>query len=200
MALGSKKNDPGNHQSAAPTTAAADTGAPAGASETTVGAVGTGGTGGTAESSGATGSGPATATSTPAATTEPAPAKPAKPSRAAKRDAEPAKSRKNRGAAVKSGADQVRRLLAQAVWLVAALFALVLAIGALLVAVDQTNRGNDLVQFILDAANAVDFGVFDRRDGVMKFEGKSANALVNWGLAAVVWLVLGRIADRLIRP
>jgi hypothetical protein len=26
------------------------------------------------------------------------------------------------------------------------------------------------------------------------------NALVNWGLAAVVWLIIGRIVERIIRP
>lgn len=100
----------------------------------------------------------------------------------------------------KSGVARARTALAQAVWALAALLALVLAIGALLVAIDQTNESNGLVSFILDLADGVDLGVFDRKDGVMSFKTDSANALVNWGLAAVVWLVIGRVAERIVKP
>lgn len=103
-------------------------------------------------------------------------------------------------AKARTGTARARTVVAQAVWAIAALLAVVLAIGALLVAIDQTNESNGLVSFILDLANGVDLGVFDRNDGVMTFKTDSANALVNWGLAAVVWLVLGRVAERLIRP
>ncbi len=99
-----------------------------------------------------------------------------------------------------SGSARVRTRAAQAVWAVAALFALVLAVGALLVAIDQTNESNALVRFVLDLADSLDLGVFDRQDGVMSFDTDSANALVNWGLAAVAWLVIGRVLERLIRP
>lgn len=90
--------------------------------------------------------------------------------------------------------------MAQAVWALSALLALVLAVGALLVAIDQTNESNGLVTFILDLADGVDLGVFDRKDGVMSFETDSANALVNWGLAAVAWLIIGRVLERVIKP
>ena len=100
----------------------------------------------------------------------------------------------------RSGTARARVSLAQGVWAVAAVLALVLAVGALLVAIDQTNESNGLVSFILDLADAVDLGVFDRRDGVMSFDTAAANALVNWGLAAVVWLLIGRLLERLIRP
>ena len=66
-----------------------------------------------------------------------------------------------------------RARIAQLVWLVCVLCALVLALGALLVALDA-NTENALVVFIKDAADAVDLGVFDRNDGVMKFEGENA--------------------------
>lgn len=100
----------------------------------------------------------------------------------------------------RSGTARARVAVAQAVWAACALLALVLAIGALLVAIDQTNESNGLVSFILDLADGVDLGVFDRNDGVMTFETQAANALVNWGLAAVVWLIVGRVLERLIRP
>ena len=80
--------------------------------------------------------------------------------------------------------------------------ALFLAIGALLVALDA-NQGNGLVSFVLDGADTVDLGVFSRVEGIKDFGKPNAdvkNALVNWGMAAVVWLVAGRVLDRIIRP
>ena len=114
----------------------------------------------------------------------------------------------NRGAAAaakaKAGADFLRLRIAQIVWLVCVAAALVLAVGALLIALgDSVNRDNALVTFIIDLADKLDFGVFDREDGVFSFDGKNAevkNALVNWGLAAMIWLIGGRILDRIIRP
>ena len=113
-----------------------------------------------------------------------------------------------RGAAAaakaKAGADFVRLRIAQLVWLVCVLAALVLAAGALLIALeDSVNRGNDLVEFVLDAADRIDLGVFDRDNGVFGFDGENAetkDALLNWGIAAVVWLVVGKIVDKVIRP
>jgi len=113
-----------------------------------------------------------------------------------------------RGAAAaakaKAGLDLVRLRLAQLVWLVCVLAALVLAIGALLIALgDAIDQKNDLVKFVLDVADKLDFGVLGRDDGVFDFDGKNAevkDALLNWGLAAIVWLIGGRILDRIIRP
>lgn len=95
-----------------------------------------------------------------------------------------------------------RSALAQLIWLIAALCALLLAIGALLIALDA-NRSNDLVHAILRAADYVDLGVFSRSDGVKQFRGDGAdvkNALFNWGLGAVAWLVVGRVLDRIVKP
>jgi hypothetical protein len=111
-----------------------------------------------------------------------------------------------RGAAAaakaKAGADFVRLRVAQVAWLVCVLAALVLAIGALLVALDG-DLENDLVRFVLDTADRVDLGVFDRTEGIKQFHGQNADvkdALLNWGLGALAWLVAGRILDRVIRP
>jgi hypothetical protein len=62
-----------------------------------------------------------------------------------------------------------------------------------------------LVKFCIDTADKLDFGVFSRTDGVAHWKGQShsaltKNACVNWGLAAVVWLVGGKIVEKLIRP
>ena len=96
----------------------------------------------------------------------------------------------------------VRVRIAQLVWLVCVVCALFLAIGALLIALDA-NKENALVEFVLDGANAVDLGVFSRTNGIKDFSGDNAevkNALFNWGIGAIAYLVVGRILERLIRP
>ncbi|HYH34961.1 MAG TPA: hypothetical protein VD814_07410 [Nocardioides sp.] len=101
-----------------------------------------------------------------------------------------------------STVSKVRVWLAQLVWLVFVACALLLAVGALLVALDANAR-NALVELVLDGADAVDLGIFSRRNGIKEFRGDGAdvkNALLNWGLGAVAYLVVGRILDRLIRP
>ena len=99
-------------------------------------------------------------------------------------------------------ATKIRAKMAQLLWLVCALAALLLAVGALLVALDA-NQKNDLVDFVLRAADFVDLGVFSREDGIKQFRGQGAdvkNALFNWGLGAIAWLVVGRILDRIVKP
>ena len=59
------------------------------------------------------------------------------------------------------------------------------------------------MKFVLAAADRVDLGIFSRDNGIKQFSGANAdtkNALFNWGLGAVAWLIVGRILDRLIRP
>lgn len=97
---------------------------------------------------------------------------------------------------------RVRVVVAQVIWLLFLVAALFLAVGALLIAVDA-NQKNDLVQFVLDGADRVDLGIFSKDNGIKEFSGSNAetkNALFNWGIGAVVWLVVGRVLDRLIRP
>ena len=97
---------------------------------------------------------------------------------------------------------QVRVRVAQVVWLVAVLCALLLAVGALLIALDA-NKDNGLVDLVLDGADSVDLGIFTRNNGIKDFRGDGAdvkNALLNWGLGALAYLVVGKVLDRLIRP
>jgi len=138
----------------------------------------------------ATAGAPATA-GTPAKT--PRPPKAAKPTKAEK----PANAPRER-------ADLTvwRTRVSQLLWTAFVLLALVLAVAALLVAIDA-NEDNGLVDFVLRAADAVDLGVFSRENGVREFTGDNAetkNALFNWGLGAVVYLLLGRLVERLVRP
>ena len=99
-------------------------------------------------------------------------------------------------------ATKIRATVAQVLWLACVLSALLLAVGALLIALDA-NKSNDLVDAVLRAAGVVDLDVFSRGDGIKQFRGQGAevkNALFNWGLGAIAWLVVGRILDRIIKP
>ena len=99
-------------------------------------------------------------------------------------------------------ASVVRSRAAQVIWLAAVVCALVLAVGALLVALDA-NQDNPLVELVLDVARAVDLDVFSPDNGVFTFDGADAatkSALANWGLGAVLYLVVGRILERIVRP
>jgi hypothetical protein len=114
------------------------------------------------------------------------------------------RQRKDRraGKKVAAGVNAVRSRIASVVWLVAVVCALFLAIGALLIAL-KANQGNAIVTFVLDGADRLDLGVFSRKDGIFTFTGKSAatkNALVNWGIGAIAYLIVGKVLDRIIRP
>lgn len=101
----------------------------------------------------------------------------------------------------------LRSQVALAIRVVFVVFAAVLAIGALLVAFrDNVSETNSLVRFVNDFADAID-GPFSRGNGVFHFTGKghdaaasavTKNALVNWGIAAVIYLLIGRVVGRLV--
>jgi hypothetical protein len=96
----------------------------------------------------------------------------------------------------------VRTRVAQLLWIVCVVFALFLAVGALTYAL-KANPDNGLVDFVRTWADRVDLGVFSQENGVKEFVGKNSdtkNALFNWGLGAIFWLVLGRVLDRIVRP
>jgi hypothetical protein len=110
----------------------------------------------------------------------------------------------DRAAQTKAVADLVRLRVAQLVWLVCVLAALVLALGALCIAL-KANEDNGLVKFCIDTADKLDLGAFSRSDGVAHWKGHShsamtRNACVNWGLAAVVWLIAGKAVERIVHP
>ena len=113
-------------------------------------------------------------------------------------DAPVARKKKDRqvGKKVVAGTNAIRSRIASVVWLVAVVCALFLAVGALMVALGM-NQDNAIVAFVLDGARKLDFGTFK------DFTGKSAatkEALTNWGIAAVIYLVIGKVLDRIIRP
>ena len=97
---------------------------------------------------------------------------------------------------------RTRRILGQVVWTAAVVAALFLALGALLVAL-KANQDNALVKFVLQVADVLDLGLFDRVNGIKQFSGGDAavkDALFNWGLGALAWLLVGRLLERVLRP
>jgi hypothetical protein len=106
------------------------------------------------------------------------------------------------GKKVVAGANAVRSRIASLVWLVAVVCALFLAVGALLVAL-KANPDNAIVSFVLDVANKLDLGVFSRENGIFTPKNDPEgvkSALINWGIGAIAYLVVGKILDRIIRP
>jgi hypothetical protein len=97
----------------------------------------------------------------------------------------------------------IRSQVARAVRIVFGVLAAVLALGAVLVVLrDNINESNSVVKLITDVADAIS-GPFSRDDGVFDFTGKNAeakNALLNWGIAAIVYLLIGRFLANAIAP
>src|SRR5688500_11140958 len=79
----------------------------------------------------------------------------------------------NRKGRATAAASALRARVAQVIWLICVLCALALALGALLIAL-KANRDNGLVQFVLDAADTVDLGVFSKDEGIKQFTGSGA--------------------------
>jgi hypothetical protein len=99
---------------------------------------------------------------------------------------------------------QVRSRVAQVVWLLFVVAAVFLAVGALCIALDF-QKNNPLVEFFLAGADFFDLGIFsiEKGEGIKSFGGANAdvkNALFNWGIAAIVYLIVGRIVVRIIQP
>jgi hypothetical protein len=97
----------------------------------------------------------------------------------------------------------IRTRLAKIWRIVFGVLAAILALGALLVVLrDNINESNSVVKLITDVADAIS-GPFSRDDGVFDFTGKNAeskNALLNWGIAAIVYLFIGRFGGNAIAP
>jgi hypothetical protein len=101
-----------------------------------------------------------------------------------------------------AGIRRLRTLLGEIVWFGCLAAASALLLGAVLVVLDANTR-NALVEAVLKAADWADLGVFSRTAGVKQFTGDCAavkNAITNWGLGAVAWLVVGRVARRILTP
>ena len=92
-----------------------------------------------------------------------------------------------------AGGAMARASIARAVMLVAYAIAAILVLGILLVVL-KANPSNDIVQFVRDAASTLAGPL----DGLFKLDSNKAEKAVNWGLAAVVWVALGKLIARLL--
>lgn len=90
---------------------------------------------------------------------------------------------------------KVRTSLARLIWLLALLAALTLGTGALLVTL-KANPDNVLVSAVVGAAEFLDGPFAD----VFTFADRAQQVLVNWGLAALAYLIAGGVLARLVRP
>jgi hypothetical protein len=93
--------------------------------------------------------------------------------------------------------------MAKVVRVVFRVFSLVLALGAFFVAAgDVVGPDNPVVKFVLNFADAID-GPFSRENRIFSFHGQNAetkSVVVNWGIAAIVYLAIGQYAQRLLAP
>jgi hypothetical protein len=85
------------------------------------------------------------------------------------------------------------RGLARLIWLAAGIIAAIIALGILFIVL-EANPDNTIVSAIDDAANAL-VGPFD---GMFELDNAETTVALNWGIAAVVYLVLGALIARLI--
>jgi hypothetical protein len=92
-----------------------------------------------------------------------------------------------------AGAAAARASIARVVILVATAVAAVLVLGVVLVAL-EANPSNDIVQAVRDAARFL-AGPFD---GLFTLERNKVEVAINWGIAAVVWFLLGQLIARLL--
>ncbi|MGH3715944.1 MAG: hypothetical protein ACRDT4_21155 [Micromonosporaceae bacterium] len=90
---------------------------------------------------------------------------------------------------------KVRTGIARLIWLLALAAALALGAGALLVVL-KANPDNVLVSAVVGTAEWLDGPFAD----VFTFSDRVQQTLVNWGLAAVAYLIAGGVLARLIRP
>jgi hypothetical protein len=95
----------------------------------------------------------------------------------------------NRHAAAALG----RASLARAAILVTGAIALILILGIVLTVL-EANRSNEIVQAVRDAAGFLAGPL----DDLFKLDSNKAERAVNWGIAAVIWLAIGRLVARLL--
>ncbi|MCL2543105.1 MAG: hypothetical protein FWE71_11705 [Nocardioidaceae bacterium] len=97
---------------------------------------------------------------------------------------------------------QIRGWIARIVWTICLVIALFLAAAAFSYALDA-NAANPLIKLIRHVAESCDLGWFDLNNPLWQAKPPNAltkTALANYGIAAVAYMVVGRILERIIRP
>lgn len=100
-----------------------------------------------------------------------------------------------KGSGMKSKAASGRSTVAEVILAVSRLVALVIVVGILLIVLDA-NPANAIVEVVSDAASFL-VGPFEQ---LFTLEDRDAQVGVNYGIAAIVYLVVGRIVAGLVRP
>jgi hypothetical protein len=112
-------------------------------------------------------------------------------------------SKGDRGARFGAAQAAIRSKAARVVRIVFGVLATILALGAVLVVLrNNINEQNSIVELITNVADGIS-GPFSRDDGIFSFKGENAeakNALLNWGIAAIVYLLVGRLVANAIAP
>ena len=85
--------------------------------------------------------------------------------------------------------------MARVIGAITAIAALILIAGIVLVLL-KANASNDIVGAVRDAASWL-AGPFE---GMFSFDKQRTEIAVNWGIAAAVWLIVGRLLARVIAP
>ena len=98
------------------------------------------------------------------------------------------------GTAVAGAALGAASLVARIVWLAAVLVAVVIVAGIAFVVL-KANMDNSIVSWIHDAAKFL-VGPFD---GIFKPHDHRLAVAINWGIAALVYLLVARLVVRLLR-
>jgi len=99
------------------------------------------------------------------------------------------------GSAIGSGMSLLRNAMAFAVWSAAVLAALVLALGALLTALDQVNQTYEVVTWMLYRGRDL-VGPFG---DLFRLDTAKNTLLINWGIAALAYLIGGKRLERFVR-
>jgi hypothetical protein len=106
----------------------------------------------------------------------------------------------------KVGSDAVRNRIATIVRIAGLLGGILVALAALLIALqDNVRETNPIVEWLTGVGNALAGPFGEVRDGtfvggVFNLKGTAKEVLTNWGVVAVLYLVAGRVAERIIRP
>jgi hypothetical protein len=99
--------------------------------------------------------------------------------------------------------NKARSTAATVIWVLAVLAAVILAAAAMVIVLDF-NAKNAVVSFVRDAAGGLDvFGPFKDFEKGKKESQHSVevkNALVNYGIYAIGYLIVGKVLERVVRP
>jgi hypothetical protein len=105
---------------------------------------------------------------------------------------------RRRSARVGEGAQRAARRgmwgIARIVSLITGIVVGLIVIGILLVLL-EANRDNSIVDWLLSAGEFL----VEPFDNVFKPDGRKARVAVNWGLAAVIYAIVGALIARLLR-